>query len=419
MISVSSFKELKDLYNIKVLNDHIKTDFDPWVGRTFEYENYLFLKYNPKTREKPLKKIIAIDVDGVLNASYSPPFILRLVEKLERKYPKIERRHSDLMIYLKKAEEDNFMIGVRGVADIFYEAGVRKDIFYEYCIEVALETPLVYNANEFIAGMYLMDYVPFLASGSPFPLVMPLGKRLNIPESQILATEFHFDEDGKFNGKIDPMLGPLKSEGIDKKILEEKILSQFGLKIIVSDNPVADGPIVKSGINLNPAFWLTKTHELVGNVALRFPEARENMGLLPKKVKQFEKGYITTLLKDPKVQNKIIWIADKIKKEKEKCLRSNGKIFFKHRGTLIDCSEVVLDLIRPLFPTESTEIKLNLERLKREKDVEVCKELVTAVVDTFKNRSWEFNASEDVKAFITEVEDVWNSKFPGHNWWEV
>lgn len=350
MVSVADFLNYNLNSDFTVLSDFIFT---------FEGQNYLG---HPPGRMTAFEKEFYTDFDGVWEKSGSKPAYMLVPEKLALVNKKFEKRYEELMkVYQEVPTSLDLTVQEKRIAKIYDECGITFNDFDYACYLVSKDFTFVKNALPFVSSLRKAGYRLSVFSGCPTRALKYIWKKMDDSIS-IMGTDVYFDDQGRFNNRVELLLGSKKGLSIHKHL--ENNIRRGCYVIVLSDDPSPkfDACMVKAVMKTSIAvpIWVGEFGELPFDISTKCPDGREDAMNFLKPIYKFERGFVESLLKDEITMSELADVWNDIEKLMEKISEEN---YSDYKRVFVDLFDSFLKLESPLFPESMTKIRVDLARL--------------------------------------------------------
>ncbi len=280
-------------YPVKYLNANLEADFVPAVFTPVKVGDYFLGTYNRKIEGTILDKLFNSDMDGVWNSKDSRTFAEHWVESLGNKYGFTDSQKEEVLRNFGLAQKTFDTERVKKGFKPFVDAGVSYEAHLDACRSGAFGPSIVAGALKFRDEVLRSGYAFVMNSLSPIELSGIVGhERMGIPAGNCFGTRL-FDNKGKILSEPEPNFPPMKRTHADE-FKPQHGLTEKSLEISLSDH-ISDLHMI-STVHLHPSVWVTDSNELPSGVRLKFPQGRDYIFPLARKIQQYEVGLIEIAL---------------------------------------------------------------------------------------------------------------------------
>lgn len=344
----------------------------------------VFSDYGSGMRDVRCKKTVVSDGDGVIEEPGSPSMAKMFVEEISG-LPSMrgdrEYIHRDFVMMDRGDQPDLHAIDLQ---TIFRKNGLRWRQYDEACYKAARGLKLVPGYNSGVEQIRDMAYDLFYLSASPERAFYHAQDRLMVDMGHVKASEFFFDEEGRFES-MEINLGGARSDKRDD-ILRSSCMSDRGFDIMIDDNPVTGGRIAKQGWN-HACFWVGGEQPMMRNVSVMAKDIRQDYRGLPARLRMMDRAMMVMLLKDEFNYGILVGLAQEVPEYAGRCISSTGLEFGHLKDAFADRLGRYMEGMKPVFPSKKSGLSAMLEELRLERNEERAKRKIGKMAEIFESMS--------------------------------
>ncbi len=281
-------------YFAEYVNSVLESDFFPEVFTPIKVDDYFLGSRNSRLEGTILDKMLNSDMDGVWNSKDSRSFAEGWVEAIGNKYGFSDSQKKEILKNLVIAQKTFDSERAKKAIMPLIDAGLTYEAHIDACAYGASNPKIVPGAMQFRDEMLKSGYAIVLNSLSPIEMVQIVGhERLGIPASNCFGTRL-FDENHKILAEPEFNFSPTKRINTDV-YKPQHGLTERTLEITLGDE-ISDAQM-RSRIGLHPFILVANANDnLPLGTKLKFPEGRECIFPLAKKIKQYEVALVEIAL---------------------------------------------------------------------------------------------------------------------------
>lgn len=326
------------------------------------------------------KKVIIFDMDGVFNRRGTPSPARLYVNHLVRHSSALSVYEGRILRDMAMLEsEENFQPYAEDLSRVFKIAGLRKSLHDDACRSAARSLMLAPSISECAARLRRMAYEPYVLSASPSDLVSACSERIGLDPAKARSSVFDF-EGGVFK-ELRLNLGRKRSQNRDD-IMQSSVDSRYGVEMMVDDNPVTGGRIVKQGWS-NIYMWLNKPPVMVGNVGADLRYVRDDYNRLVERVKMLERGLSVIVTMDESSYRSASDDSREALYWAEESQTSTGQAFWRCRDNVVRYVNSYVDKMAGIFSYGGSGIKKTVDGISRSKIEDQCRLRIMKFIGSF------------------------------------
>ena len=290
------------------------------------------------TNRRPTSKgrSVIFDFDSVCNmySTYDPTknYLLRLSDgRLEKIHEKKEELFG-IVPRLEKGGDPVYLGNL--ISEILKDGNLTKRTHEDICKEVSDEFIPAKNLKKTIDELVRKGYVPYILSASPKELVkFCIDKNeIEIKDENIYSTDFVFDEKEKFVS-MELNLGKVRKSKRD--LISEKNPDEYGLEVMIDDNPVTGKNVLKPGCRYVNVWLNNKSVPVNDNLNIVDDLVRDDFSILSEKLEKIDRGLDVVNGLDERIYTESIKCIHSAVKYGEAALKSGNGDFIENKGTFV------------------------------------------------------------------------------------
>lgn len=358
-------------------------------------KSVVMMRRSPEMRLERGRKILILDMDGVVNLYGSLPPVAFYVGYLIENLPHLREKRERVMTNLRGLDSsDDPSPFARNLEYDFRKAGLSKNLHERACIHAAesfqlvpgYETAMNRLANE-------MSYRAFVLSASPSDLISEASAKLRIGTDDFRGTEFSF-KDGRFVC-MDLNLGERRSKMRDE-IMMNSVSTRYGPEIMVDDSWNSVRKVMKVGSN-RIYMILGEMGAVKGNVSIVKQEIRRNFVHLEESVSKIERGEGVMLMMSEDEWLKAVHMSKEFVESGRRALSESGREFFTHFYRSMGILNDYVESMRGIFPYRTSSFRRRVAGVNGSVGEDVLKRRFSDLIDVFYEMSLE--AKLDLASF--------------------